>query len=191
MNTHVALVLAAGFSTRYGSDKRLSGQTSPLLIQSLTQLLPVYDRTIVVLRHEDEHISKLVQHLNVTIVNAPRQNIGMGVSIAYGCQTIAKLFTNKLASVSIFLADMPYISTNTMTKILQASKSNNIVRPQVNSTLGHPVCFGSEFIFDLSNLTGDKGAVQLINQHARALNIIRVEDTGIIRDIDTEHDWLD
>ena len=44
----IALLLAAGFSRRYGSDKRLAG-SPPLILRTLATLLPCHDSVLVVL----------------------------------------------------------------------------------------------------------------------------------------------
>lgn len=190
MSKHIALLLAAGFSTRFGSDKRLSGDSTPLLIQSLNKITPLFKDIVVVLRHQDEAMQTLIQNDHVTFTHALKDDIGLGVSIACGGRLIAQKFEGDVASISVFLADMPYISPITITKILQASKTNNIVRPKVLKQQGHPVCFGADFISDLCVLKEDVGASQIIKLHTNCLQLIDVDDLGIIKDIDTRSDWL-
>lgn len=53
MKSDVAVVLAAGYSTRYGSDKRLSGKEVPLVVQSVTTICEHYCDVILVHRHDE------------------------------------------------------------------------------------------------------------------------------------------
>lgn len=191
MNNHIALVLAAGFSTRYGADKRLAGEHKPLLIQTLDLVCQQFTTVYLVHRNQDDSLLDVIKNRQIRLTPAPADSIGLGTSLATGIKEILKNQTvDNINSVSIFLADMPYINSATITMVMDASTSYNIVRPVYKSDAGHPVCFGSDFLSELSQLSGDSGAAKVIRTNATKLHLIDVNDSGIITDIDKTSDWL-
>lgn len=193
MSANVALILAAGYSRRYGSDKRFSGETLPLILQCLTSVLRHYSSVYVVHRFDDDDIISLLARYDVTLISAPNDDIGLGVSIATGSKYISehhyKITKQAIKTISIFLADMPFISDDSISKILKQADHNEIIRPIYNQQPGHPVCFGASFITALTKLTGDNGAVAIIKANHCKIKHIEVVDSGIIEDIDTPSNW--
>ncbi|WNC67059.1 nucleotidyltransferase family protein [Thalassotalea nanhaiensis] len=191
MNSQIALVLAAGFSARYGADKRLAGENKPLLIETLDLVCQQFTTVYLVHRNQDDSLLKLIKNRNIRLTPAPADSIGLGTSLATGIRKILNTQTGEnISSVSIFLADMPYINSATITMILDASKSDNIVRPVYKNDAGHPVCFGSDFLSQLSQLSGDSGAAKVIRTNPEKLHLIDVNDSGIVTDIDKPSDWI-
>lgn len=190
MNNHIALVLAAGFSIRYGSDKRLAGEYKPLLLQTLDLVLQSFKTVYLVHRHQDDNLLAEITNKQINLIPAPRASIGLGTSLATGIKAILNAQSSKeINSVSIFLADMPYISSDTIKMLLDESTSDNIVRPTFQNQAGHPVCFGTDFLAKLSTLSGDLGAAKIIKENTARLHLITVTDSGIVTDIDTPEDW--
>ncbi|MEW6996419.1 NTP transferase domain-containing protein [Colwelliaceae bacterium BS250] len=197
MSENVALVLAAGFSHRYGSDKRFSGKDSPLILQTLTKVLCHFDTVYLVHRFDDDDLINLLAGYNVTLIAAPDNEIGLGISIAAGSKHIAnindktndKTAKHPINSITIFLADMPFIGDDTIAKILKQADPDTIIRPLYNNKPGHPVCFGSSFIAALVELTGDNGAAAIIKANSNNIKYVEVSDIGIINDIDIPSNW--
>ncbi|WOH38542.1 nucleotidyltransferase family protein [Thalassotalea fonticola] len=190
MTHHIALVLAAGFSKRYGSDKRLSGDKQPLILQTLDLVCQNFNTVYLVHRHLDDTFLATIKHKSLSLIPAPKGDIGLGNSLAAGIKGILKNQTaNKISSVSIFLADMPYINSDTIKMLLRESVSSNIVRPMFQNQAGHPVCFGTEFLAQLSQLCGDLGAVKVIKANNDKLHLMKVDDSGTVADIDKPGDW--
>jgi len=177
-----ALVLAAGFSKRYGSDKRFSG-SEPLVIKTLKNIINNFENIYLVHRNEDEKLIELFKNLSINLIKAPNNCIGLGTSIAAGFEYILKSQT-KYESCAIFLADMPYIKDETIKDLKQQQNNNLIVRPMFEKIVGHPVIFGSDFFKELKSISGEEGAGCVIKKNHKYLNIISTQDSGVIEDID-------
>ena len=190
MNNHIALVLAAGFSIRYGRDKRLAGAHKPLLLQTLDLVCQNFKTVYLVHRHQDDALLMAIKGKQLSLIPAPEDCIGLGTSLATGIRGILHTLSSKdINSVSIFLADMPYINGETIKMVLQESTNDNIVRPMFQNQAGHPVCFGSDFLAQLRLLSGDLGAAKIIKANAAKLRLIEVNDDGTVTDIDKPDDW--
>ncbi len=194
MNNNIALILAAGFSERYGSDKRIAGSTKPLIVQTLETICGCYDVVYLVHRYEDAKILSLLAPLlipsRVQYVKAAKTNIGLGTSLASGVkQIISEHGVANINSVAIFLADMPYITEPTINTLKSQAKTQQILRPSYHGKLGHPVIFGQDFIQSLTLLTADNGASGVIKENLQSLLKIPVKDPGILKDIDFPADW--
>ncbi|WP_169303151.1 nucleotidyltransferase family protein [Thalassotalea mangrovi] len=190
----VAVVLAAGFSKRFGSDKRLhpiSTQVNndatrmPMLQVTLERLLPLFRQVLVVHRFKDEDILALLEHYPLHKVAAPETPVGLGVSLA----TAAKYLIgaeNKIRQLMVFLGDMPSIRAHTIRQIIVEADAHPmaIIRPRFDGKSGHPVCFPANFLEPLSQLNQDQGAAQLIKTSGNRVHFVDVEDPGVLFDID-------
>ena len=178
----VALVLAAGSSRRFGSDKRLArlsdGRT--LLAASFENAHNVFFDVRVVLRLEDEP-SHLGLPTDGKVVRSTRSGEGMAHSLAAGVSAV--LDSNALA-IAVLLGDMPRIDSATLRALARLSTADNIVVPSQNGKRGHPVIFGRNFWPELLALQGDTGARDLLLRHPHHVIEVAVPDAGIHLDID-------
>jgi len=78
-----ALVMAAGFSKRFGSDKRFSGEV-PLILRTLHNIVNNFDSIYLVHRDCDEELILLLEGLPLKLVRAQGDAICLGSSIATG-----------------------------------------------------------------------------------------------------------
>lgn len=180
----VGLVLAAGFSRRFGGDKRRAplngGQT--LLAASVALPCAQLEEVWVVVRPEDE-VEALGVPECVQIVRSESAVQGMGHSLASGMRAIAR--HARADAVAIFLGDMPWINADSLRHLTAVAATDHIVVPTYRGQPGHPVIFGRKFWPELQCLTGDTGAKALLQAHPQALRSLELNDPGILRDIDT------
>lgn len=178
------LVLAAGFSRRFGTDKRLArlhdGQ--PLLAASLQVPAAVLAQVWVVLHDGDDPAQRAIAP-HVHIVHSPHAANGMGSSLASGVRAIA--LGSSACAVAILLGDMPCLQAQTLRALVRAASDEHIVLPVCNGTAGHPVLFGRRFWPELERLEGPQGAKALLLAHAHAVKRVAVSDAGVLLDIDT------
>jgi len=186
-----ALIIAAGFSRRFGSDKRLYKlkHDDPLLIATLRPYRRVFANVAVVVRSSDSELSRLIADRlgrNAPIVVPTDQaHLGMAASIADGVRALAAwdyLFLG--------LGDMPYVRAETLEELkarmdrARLDREPCIVVPMLGDIPGHPVGFSREFFAELIALSGDRGARSVIDAHPAAVARIASDDPGIVTDVD-------
>ena len=181
----IAIVLAAGRSKRFGSDKRLTpfadGET--LLSQTLSAVLPNFSHTYVVLKAEDDPKALLSPTYlqQVQILRAPHADCGLGSSLADAFQVLQD--AHGLAA-AIFLGDMPWLLPATCQNLIAVATAENIVRPRYKGQAGHPVIFGRNFWSELEQVSGEEGARVLFKHRIQHCIWVDVDDPGVALDID-------
>ncbi|AYF88478.1 nucleotidyltransferase family protein [Pseudomonas sp. JS3066] len=183
MSNVPALILAAGFGTRFGSDKRRAtladGRT--LLAASLERARTVFDEVQVVLRPEDDPtVLGLPEGCNIILCEDAGR--GMGHSLAAGARALAN---GEADAIAVLLGDMPWIAESSLRALLGKAAPGRIVFPVHHDERGHPVLFGREFWPELCALTGDEGARRVLRAHAAAWVAVGVDDPGVLRDVDS------
>ncbi|MCZ6657889.1 MAG: nucleotidyltransferase family protein [Gammaproteobacteria bacterium] len=180
--TGAAILLAAGFSRRFGTDKRQftldDGQ--PMLPATIATYLAVFEFLTVVMRPEDTALAAQISGCN--IVYAGDAHLGMGHSLSAGMRSLLPV-----DFAFIGLADMPFIATSTLQQLIDCMgqlDDDAIVQPFYRDTPGHPVGFGRAHFDALSNLTGDVGAKTVVQTHGAQLRAVKIDDAGVVRDLD-------
>ena len=188
MSKTVGILLAAGQSTRFGSNKLLHpvAGNQPMLLVSAEKLASVLPGSIVVISDELIDLTKQLEQTGLRVVVNEHAEQGIGSSIACGVGA-----SQDASGWLIMLADMPYIKPGTIQ--LLANKLVNddqIVAPMLDQQRGHPVGFGQYYKNALLKLDKDTGARTIINNHHEQLVLVPVSDTGIITDVDQPGDLL-
>ncbi len=193
MHNFGILVLAAGQSSRFGSDKLMAKMPDgqPIIAHSLAPLLILAEENnlaLCVITRADN--LDLIDYLSSNKINfsiCPDTHLGMGHSIAHGVKT-----NQAWQGWMIALADMPNIGIQLLKSMLEniEEEKNEIVRPQLltndRKIPAHPVYFPQKFGYQLSKLSGDNGAKHIIQQQ-RWLTIVdgnKITENTLI-DVDT------
>lgn len=183
--TPVGILLAAGKSQRFGSNKLLHPiDNIPMLFLTAQKLANVLPGSTVVINPELKNVTAQLEQLGLHVVINKKAEQGMGSSIACGVSA-----SQDAAGWLIILADMPYIKTETLS--LLANKLNDgvdIIAPVFDQQRGHPVGFNSTFKNELMELNKDVGARYIIEQHQQQLELLLTNDKGVVRDVDYPDD---
>lgn len=186
----VALILAAGRGERFGGDKRrvvLEGGAEMLTTSARCALqtdLPVY----VAIREGDTE-DKLPLPNGVHRLRIDEADAGMGATLAGAVAVLPESCRGCL----VLLADMPWLQPATLRRVadaLRAAGPAGLVAPQWQGERGHPVGFGCDWFAELQGLTGDRGARDLLRREQARLQLLTVDDPGVVADVDTVADLI-
>lgn len=181
-----ALMLGAGFSRRFGGDKRqarlASGQT--VLDRALENALTAFGTVTLVLRGDDDPQALAIPN-GVNVLFNPHSVQGMASSLVMG---VEQLRQGDADAIAVLLADMPCIQPATLQTLAQRCGPEAIVLPSWQGQRGHPVLFGRRFWPQLLTLSGDLGAREVVRANADYVKVLAVEDAGVCLDLDQAAD---
>ena len=180
------ILLAAGASKRFGSDKLLHplAAGTPVALAALANLRAAISHVIAVVRPGAPLLENRLSEAGATVILCTNAEEGMGVSLA-----AAVAASRDVAGWVIALADMPYIRPETIAKIAASLAAGAaIVAPAYRGDRGHPVGLSARFRAQLEALRGDEGARSVLKENAGLVKLIEVDDPGVCRDIDTPDD---
>lgn len=185
-----AVLLAAGFGRRFGSDKRHHplDDGASLISHSVRLYAAAFPATLVILRPEDDTLAEEVMSLpgleGVQVVRCADAHLGMGHSLACGAQAASAAGWSYLF---VALADMPWVQPHTLAElrgVMEQAPASAVVQPRYRGTPGHPVGFGAGMFECLKALRGDAGARAVLKDAGTVLTV-HLADAGILRDLDT------
>ncbi len=183
----VAILLAAGSATRFGSDKLLHSlpHAVPIAVQAARHLRIVFENNVLaVVRPDSGELSDRLRKEGCKVVVCDNAAEGMGASLACAARAAADADAFVVA-----LADMPFIRSSTIAAVRDALAAGApLVAPYFRARRGHPVGISAKFRSELEALRGDEGAKKIVSENEASLVKIPVGDPGVLRDIDTPQD---
>jgi len=188
----LALVLAAGRSRRFGTeDKRRAAleEGGSLLATTYGRVSEIFPVVRVVLPPGEEPTTLGLPE-NTAVIYADACNEGIGGTLRSVFRYILEQPSEQTCDVvAIFLGDMPWLNASTVKMLSSKVGSQRIVRPAYESQPGHPVFVGREFWPEFLKAAGDK-ASDVLARGGSDLDIIPVDDTGVVRDVDYPEDLV-
>ena len=181
-----AIVLAAGKSSRMGETNKLLAKINekPLVRISVESVLnSKVDSVTVVTGHMAEDISKTLSGLNINILKNESYKAGLSTSLAMGIQSLP----TDVDAVLIVLADMPFIETHLIDKILNAynpALGDFIIVPTAEGKRGNPVLWSRRYFDELCQIEGDIGARALIESNSESVLEVELGESARL-DVDT------
>jgi molybdenum cofactor cytidylyltransferase len=180
----VGVLLAAGFSRRYGANKliqRLPDGTF-VAVAAGRNLLVALPESLAVVRPDVPELAAALTEAGLRVVLCETAHLGMGASLAEGVR--ASLDAKGWV---VALADMPFILPSSIQAVAQGLEAGHpIVATQYGGERGHPVGFAAQYRAQLSQLSGDEGARRILKRDP--ITLVSCTDPGVIRDIDTPDD---
>jgi molybdenum cofactor cytidylyltransferase len=179
----VGILLAAGNSSRFGSDKLLHrlADGTPMAIAAARTLHKVCVRCVAVLRPEQRQLGELLEAEGYIVHYSAKVQQGMGHSLATAVQS-----EPGAAGWLVALADMPFVDPVTASLVIYALRGGaSLAAPFFEGRRGHPVGFSNAWFSQLASLQGDQGARSLLAENRAAISQVPCDDRGILTDIDT------
>jgi molybdenum cofactor cytidylyltransferase len=195
------VILAAGDSTRMGTDKALlpwppvapgnppTGQT--FLSAAIQCLLPFNDSVIVVVGNNEPSVAPVVYSSGASLVRNPATERGQFSSLQVGLQEVLNLGRD---AAMVTLVDRPAVNATTLRTLSEAfmSRSDVIwaVVPEFDRKHGHPFLIGREMIEVFLKAAATATARELEHQNQQHISYVRVDDPAVTLNVDTPEDYL-
>ena len=188
MKTKIAgILLAAGESKRFGSDKLLYRLKcgDQIGIKAAKKLKQFVDDTKIVLPKENKSREKKFRSLNFDILKNTKDQAELSLSLKTGLSAI-----QNFDYCIIALADMPFISKDTYSHMIKllCSKSFDLVAPSFKNRRGHPVGISSTVIEHFLEVNQKVLIKEYFKKAQFSKCIFPTDDPGIICDIDYPKD---
>ena len=190
MKRYIFIMLAAGYSKRFGSNKLLYEIGGvPLYERMLRTLIDIRNgrpdsiRLIVVTQYPE--ISERVTELGIPVVINPDPSRGISSSFQEGIR-YAMADKKEDECWVCFVADQPYLETETINRLLDAyeAQEKGIGCLAFGERLGNPVIFSEKYVDELLGMSGDVGGKQVCRKHPEDLMLFQIKDERELSDLD-------
>ncbi len=182
-----AVVLAAGRSTRMGAANKLLAEIAgqPMIDHAVDAALASQAEPIIVVAgHDAAKVRTALGPRKVTAVENPDYAQGLSTSVRAGIAALP----DDIDGALFLLADMPRVGAAHIDRLIAAFnpvEGRAICVPTHKSKRGNPVLWAARFFPEMRALVGDKGARQLLAEHAEQVCEVEMPDDAILVDVDT------
>ena len=191
----VGIYLAAGSSSRMGSDK-LALPVGTMTIGSLgleSALKSPLDEIYVITKDTDDANwlpAQMKSDPRCTIIQCSTAHEGQSESLRCGIQQAQ---ANHADAALIMLADQPFITVQMIKEMIMCMKNNptcRFVATAFEQSITPPVLFSSVIYNDLLTQRGDKGAKAILHgDFLRKGKLLPCIDKRLVFDVDTKDDY--
>ncbi len=181
-----AIILAAGRSTRMGSNKLLEELDGKALVRHVADAaLGSIARSVwVVTGHEGESVRARLDGLGIRFVHNPDFALGLSTSLKAGVMALPA----EAKGVVVLLGDMPRVTSEVINFVIQAFEAQPqaiAAVPVYQGEWGNPVLLSRSLFGAVAALQGDAGARKLLNGRAGEVFEVPVSNDAVLIDLDT------
>ena len=180
-----ALILAAGESSRMGTDKALLLYRGRTFLEHILATLREagVNRVAVVLGHHAEEIRPAVKLDGAKVVINPDYRRGQTSSLQTGLRAIDP---TDVGAVVLCLVDHPAVSAKVVRNLISEFKESHapVVIPTYQGQRGHPVLIARPLFSEMLALGPDEGANTVVRKYREETRFVEVDDPGILADVD-------
>lgn len=181
-----AIVLAAGRSTRMGTNKLLAPVAGGTLVRRAAEAAAASAAisTVVVTGNDAERVREALNDVPVSFINNPDFPKGLSSSLRRGLSALPE----DCDGAVILLGDMPGITQALVDRLIAAfdpAEGRAICVATRQGKRGNPVLWARRFFPEMSAIEGDTGARHLIAQYGDLVCEVEAADDGPLIDIDT------
>jgi molybdenum cofactor cytidylyltransferase len=181
-----AIILAAGMSSRMGSNKllvELDGK--PLLRHAVEAAISSHaDPVIVVTGKDSDAVKASLRGLDVGFMDNPDFSKGLSSSLRVGINAVPETCDGAL----IILGDMPGVTSALIDKLIAGfdpAEDRAICVATRHGKQGNPVLWARRFFPEIAAIEGDVGARNLVGIYSELVCEVEAADDGPLTDIDT------
>jgi molybdenum cofactor cytidylyltransferase len=195
------VILAAGDSTRMGTDKALlpwppvapgnppGGQT--FLSAAILSLLPFNELVIVVVGKNEPNVAAVVYSNGASLVRNPATERGQFSSLQVG---LHEVLNHGRDAAMVTLVDRPPASAGTLQALCAAFASRTAetwsVVPEYGGKHGHPFLIEREMIEVFLRAAPTSTAREIEHQNQQHISYVPVDDPAVTLNVDTPQDYV-
>jgi molybdenum cofactor cytidylyltransferase len=189
-----AVILAAGESTRMGSDKALlPWQGSTFLGSIIHALQPFGDYVIVVAGKNAPTLQPVVDSIGASLVVNPHPELGQFSSLRVG---LLEVLNRGRDTAIVTLVDRPAPSRETLQQLCEAyseaaERDKWALIPQYGERHGHPIIIGPALLTRLVASDPTSNARDILHQHQERIEYCVVNDPLVVANINTPEQYAD
>ncbi len=162
LNRIAAVVLASGFSQRFGANDKLlahlSGQPLAAYSAALVSAMPFRSTTAIVPAGKPK-LMQLYRDAGIEPLENHNADLGQGASLALAINHIKD---SSVDAALILLADMPFVTAGHLKKLADRMEDHNAVASRHDGVPQPPLLFARSTFQALTTLSGDKGGKALL-----------------------------
>jgi molybdenum cofactor cytidylyltransferase len=194
------VILAAGQSTRMGTDKALlpwppvapgaqpSGQT--FLSAAIDALFPFSEMVLVVVGKNESNLAPVIYAHGASLVCNPDPDRGQFSSLQVGLQEVLNQGRD---AAMVTLVDRPPVSAATLqilcTAFTNAATDLWAVIPEYQGKHGHPFLIAREMIGAFLKAPSSATAQEIEHQNIQHIEYVAVDDSLVTLNVDTPQDY--
>ena len=183
----IALILAAGSSTRMGAKNKLLANVigKPMVTHVVDAIgQSMVNSVVVVTGYEREQIENVLSQRNISFVHNENFKAGLSESLKVGLKEIP----NDVDGVLICLGDMPLLTSTIIDKLIKAFdpiEGRSICVPINGRKRGNPVLWDKSYLTEMTEIVGDVGAKKLLEKYSDHVFEVSFEEDNVLIDVDT------
>jgi molybdenum cofactor cytidylyltransferase len=184
-----AVVLAAGLSSRMGSQKVVLPYGGSTVVGHIADelLAGAVDGVLVVVGHEAERVREALGARRVAVVENPDYRAGMLSSVRCGLRALP----DGCEAVLLALGDQPAVTSELVDTMIRshAATGKGIVVPVCGERRGHPVLFSIRYRDEVLSRFDDVGLRGLLRTHPGDVFELNTPNSAILSDMDRPEDY--
>lgn len=184
-----AIILAAGYSKRFGRNKLLEPIAGKPMIRWTVEatLNSMINEVVVVLGFEAERVYEVIKDLKCRVMVNPEYDVGMSSSVKCGVRSIM----SRSEAAVIIPGDYPFIEVETINNVIEKYRETHapIIIATYNGRRGHPILIGRELFQEVLEINEENmGLKAVIRKYENEIVYADAKGMGAITDIDSPED---
>lgn len=181
------VILAAGNSVRFGSNKLLTVINGKPMIERAFDAIPTEKLSDIAVVTHYERIEKLAEKYGFQVVINDHPELGISRSVMLGTAALK----DRCGGILYQVADQPWLKRESVSRMIDVfcEHPDRIVVMSSGGKRGNPCIFPRAYFDELCELSGDRGGRAVIKRHEDDLISFEVSASEL-EDVDTPEDMI-